>query len=198
MVIRNIVEQHSQEAAFLWLLREQTALSAPHYSLQDMADLEERIEAHIDGLRIAGDVGWEVSEQDLSIEQAGEIFVAAVLAFESTDKQKIDKVIALVDKRPDFIAPLVSALAWVDIQIAKPVCSSLLNAKESRQQQVGLLASIKRGQSPLLKEYPSHVIVVYISCCNMGSGDAAQATLLYSRSTGSCGSEREQSGGDIF
>ncbi len=148
MVIRNIVEQHSQEAAFLWFLREKTALSAPHYSLQDMADLEERIEAHIDGLRIAGDVGWEVSEQDLSTEQAGELFVAAVLAFESTDTQKIDKVIALVDKTPDFIVPLVSALAWVNIQIAKPVYSNLLNSKESRRQQIGLSACVLQGQDP--------------------------------------------------
>jgi len=109
LVIRNIVEQHSQEAAFLWVLRE-SALYAPHYSFQDMADHEERIEAHIDGLRVAGAVGWEVCEQDLSIEQAGEIFVAAVLAFESKDEQKIEKVLTLVNKSPDFVASLMSTL----------------------------------------------------------------------------------------
>jgi len=148
LVIRNIIEQHSQEAAFLWLLRDKIALTAPHYSLQDIADLEERIEAHIDGLRVSGEVGWEVCEQDLSIEQNGEIFVAAVLAFESKDKHKIDKVVTLVDKTPDFIVPLVSALIWVDTPIAKPVYAKLLEKKESRHRQVGLVACVIHGQDP--------------------------------------------------
>jgi len=146
-VIRNIVEQHSQDAAFLWLTRE-SILNAPHYSLQDVADHEERIEAHIDGLRVAGDIGWEVCEQDLSIEQAGEIFVAAVLAFESGDKQKIEKVLTLVKETPDFVAPLVSALAWIDIQLAQPINLSLLNSNESRYRQIGLMACVIHGQNP--------------------------------------------------
>jgi len=148
LVIRNIIEQHSQEAAFLWLLRDKIALTAPHYSLQDIADLEDRIEAHIDGLRVSGDVGWEVCEQDLSIEQNGEIFVAAVLAFESKDKQKIEKVVSLVDKSPDFIVPLVSALTWIDSKMAEPVYSELLEKKESRRRQVGLIACVIHGQDP--------------------------------------------------
>jgi len=56
-IIESIVSQHAEEAAFLWLLRD-LAVAAPHYSLQDLADLDERVEAHIDGLRVAGDPGW--------------------------------------------------------------------------------------------------------------------------------------------
>jgi hypothetical protein len=48
-VIESIVEQHAEEAAFLWLLRD-AAVRAPHYSLKDLADIDERVEAHIDGL----------------------------------------------------------------------------------------------------------------------------------------------------
>jgi len=147
LVARNIVEQHSQKAAYLWLLRESN-LTAPHYSLQDIADHEERIESHIDMLRDAGDVGWEVCEKELSIEPAGEIFVAAVLAFESGDEQKIEKVLTRVKKTPDFVTPLVSALAWIDIRVAQPILLSLLNSQESRYQQVGLMACVIQGQNP--------------------------------------------------
>ena len=65
MVIVNIVEQHAEEASFLWLLR-RAAVEAPHYSLADLAALDERVEAHIDGLRIAGEVGQQICEQNLS------------------------------------------------------------------------------------------------------------------------------------
>ena len=53
--IPHIIDQHAEEAAFLWLLRS-NAVSAPHYDLDDLSGLDERVEAHIDGLRIAGDM----------------------------------------------------------------------------------------------------------------------------------------------
>jgi hypothetical protein len=53
MIIAEIVSQHAEEAAFLWLLRS-NAVGAPHYSLKDLAKLDGRVEAHLDGLRVAG------------------------------------------------------------------------------------------------------------------------------------------------
>ena len=41
-VIESIVEQHAEEAAFLWILRD-AAVQASHYSLNDMADLDKRV-----------------------------------------------------------------------------------------------------------------------------------------------------------
>lgn len=58
-MIRHIVSQHVEEAAFLWLLRD-SAVGQPHYSIDDLENLDRRIEAHLDGLRIAGNEGWEV------------------------------------------------------------------------------------------------------------------------------------------
>jgi len=43
MIIEDIVSQHAEEAAFLWLLRD-GAVRAPHYNLKDLADLEERVD----------------------------------------------------------------------------------------------------------------------------------------------------------
>jgi hypothetical protein len=62
MIIKHIVEQHAEEAAFLWLLRD-AAVGAPHYDLKDLARLDERVEAHLDGLRIAGVEGWEICRE---------------------------------------------------------------------------------------------------------------------------------------
>ena len=62
--ITEILTQLAEEAAFLWLLRE-AAVRAPHYSLADLGKLDNRVEAHIDGLRISGDDGWEVLKKQL-------------------------------------------------------------------------------------------------------------------------------------
>ena len=64
LIIEAIVDQHAEEAAFLWLLRD-AAVRAPHYDLSDLFSLDDRVEAHIDGLRIAGDPGWEVCAKGL-------------------------------------------------------------------------------------------------------------------------------------
>ena len=48
-IIPTIIEQHAEEAAFLWLQRDD-AVRDPHYDLNDLAKLDDRVEAHIDGL----------------------------------------------------------------------------------------------------------------------------------------------------
>jgi hypothetical protein len=59
-IIPRIVEQHAEEAAFLWHLRARAA-DAPHYVRRHLASLEERIEAHLDGLKVAGEAGFEIA-----------------------------------------------------------------------------------------------------------------------------------------
>ncbi|HZX47842.1 MAG TPA: hypothetical protein VFF47_01335 [Nitrospirota bacterium] len=64
LIIPDIITQHAEEVAFLWLLRER-AVYAPHYSLKDLAKLDDRVEAHLDGLSIVGDAGWEICKGEL-------------------------------------------------------------------------------------------------------------------------------------
>ena len=91
--IPRVITRHTaQEAAFLWLLRDGAV--APHYKLRDLANLDQRVEAHIDGLRIAGDAGWElVAEQLEEHPEPGEAFAAAVLAVESGNQGHIALVL---------------------------------------------------------------------------------------------------------
>ncbi|QSQ19029.1 TIGR02270 family protein [Pyxidicoccus parkwayensis] len=49
----DILERHLSEAAFLWTQWERV-LHAPHYTLEDVAELEERLRAHLDGLVLGG------------------------------------------------------------------------------------------------------------------------------------------------
>ena len=79
MVIHDVVAQHAEEAAFLWTTRER-AVGVPHYSLKSLAALDERVDAHLDGLRIAGEAGWTLCRANLENADASVVFPLAVLA----------------------------------------------------------------------------------------------------------------------
>ena len=78
-----------------------------------MAHLNDRIEAHIDGLRIAGDDGWELLKETLGWEEAGEVFVGAVLAFETGVEERIQAVLEAGSDDYELSRSLVSALGWL-------------------------------------------------------------------------------------
>ncbi|MBU1535758.1 hypothetical protein KKF84_10585 [Myxococcota bacterium] len=49
------------------------AVRDPHYDLKDLADLDNRLDAHIDGLGVAGNAGWEICREAMAWEDPGEI-----------------------------------------------------------------------------------------------------------------------------
>lgn len=112
-VLQHVVEQHAEEAAFLWLLRD-AAVSAPNYSLDELAQLDGRLQAHLEGLAIAGDAGWSACRTQLAEREPGEVFCAAVAALETPRFDKIQSVYEVVERAPATRRGLVSALAWVD------------------------------------------------------------------------------------
>src|SRR3954467_15378458 len=87
-----VIDQHTEEASFLWLHRG-GAVSAPNYTLLDLAGLDGRLEAHLDGFRVNGDQAWQRCSDALGEGSVGAIFTAAVLAFESKDARRIEEVV---------------------------------------------------------------------------------------------------------
>ena len=141
-----VLDRHAEDTAFLWLTRD-NAVRAPHYSLKDLVKLDDRVEAHIDGLRVAGDDGWTLALDELKHPEAGEYFAAMVLALESGRKEKI----AAVLERTTEEGPLrgvVSALGWVDWEQAKPAVAGLIAAPEPRLRRIGIAACAITRQNP--------------------------------------------------
>jgi len=126
-VISSIVSQHAEEAAFLWLLRS-NAICAPHYSLKDLAKIDGRVEAHLDGLRVAGEPGWELCKAALGNEENGEVFAASVMAFESSIEPRIQAVLEAVQKTPEVSKGLISELGWIDYEQVSSHIERLLNS----------------------------------------------------------------------
>jgi uncharacterized protein (TIGR02270 family) len=129
-VISKIVAQHAEEAAFIWLLRD-AAVERPQYFSKDLAKFDNRIEPHLDGLRVAGDPGWDIVwKQAEERPEAGELFAAAVIAFESGNSQRIESVLSIAATKPELGRAVVSALGWLPETIA-PRCLAVLTGHSS-------------------------------------------------------------------
>ena len=146
-IIESIVTQHAEEAAFLWLLREGAA-SEPHYNLKDLAEHDERVEAHVDGLRVAGEPGWEICKEALGQEEAGEVFAASVLAFESGEASRIQAVLEVGAKSYELSCGLVSALGWISYEDISETLERFLKDDSSFLQRIGLAGSAIHRQDP--------------------------------------------------
>jgi uncharacterized protein (TIGR02270 family) len=135
----DVVAQHAEEAAFLWLLRDATVL-APHHALTQVAALDERIEAHLDGLRVAGDAGWETCAEELRHRGGGEAFAAGVMAFESASVDRIQPVLETATQ-PAMARGIASALAWVPLDVAEEPIRHLLASESPVLARVGIAAA---------------------------------------------------------
>lgn len=146
-VIEKVVQQHSEEAAFLWIVRDR-AVGAQHYELRSVATLDNRLEAHLDGLRIAGEPGWEICKGALGLEGPGEVFAAAVLAFESGREEWVAAVLEVATKSPELARGLVSGLGWIPYAQVKEQIKKLLQSESSTVKRIGLVASVIHRQDP--------------------------------------------------
>jgi uncharacterized protein (TIGR02270 family) len=124
LINQTVLDQHAEEAAFLWTQRDRAVL-APQYSLMDLATLDERVEAHVDGLRAAGDAGWNTASQAIEM-GPGEAFTAGILAFESGDSARRTQVIDVGCVEPAAGRALISAIGWMSPKSAADIGEELL------------------------------------------------------------------------
>ena len=143
-----MVEQHAEEAAFLWLIRD-AAVRVPHYLLWELAKLDDRVEAHLDGLRVALEPGWKIARTALiEIGEPGEVFAAGVLAFESGVPERVQHVIEVGTATPEAARGLISALGWLPYPQASKTIKTLLAAESTAGLRAGLAAMSAHRKNP--------------------------------------------------
>jgi uncharacterized protein (TIGR02270 family) len=74
--VPDILEEHLEELGFLWWQR-QLALRHPSYTIREFSDLEERIQAHLQGIMVVGDGALPLLEESLSSDDDQSALAAA-------------------------------------------------------------------------------------------------------------------------
>ena len=120
--------QHAEQAGFLWALRDAATVD-PRYDLERLHALDERVEAHLDGLRRAGDAGWQAAQEGLRAPDAGAVFIAAVLALEREDRRGVARVLDVAVRTPKLTRGLASALGWVPFAVLRGILPGLLDPR---------------------------------------------------------------------
>lgn len=75
-IIVDILEEHLEELAFLWMQREE-AIRSNQYVAHEISALDERIEAHVQGILVGGDAAIPLLHEKLTGDDPLEVFAAA-------------------------------------------------------------------------------------------------------------------------
>ncbi|MGB3610467.1 MAG: TIGR02270 family protein [Cellvibrio sp.] len=141
-------DQYADDAAFLWLLRD-NAVTQPHYFFHDLTELDERIDALLDALMSAPEESWEICERALStFQQAGESFVATILAFRSLDVRKIQTVVEYGLLNTETFKGLSSALAWLPGRLVHSWVKKFLTSKDLNHKYLAIAVCSARREDP--------------------------------------------------
>lgn len=135
--LHNILEQHAEEAAFLFEQR-LSLVDAANIRRDQLAGEDNRLDAHLDGLRIAGEAAWPLVEATLESGTAGALFVATVLVLEAQHTPRLKTLLALADTLPEAQSGLASAFEWVAPSFSQPFIAPLLASHSTFYRRVGL------------------------------------------------------------
>ncbi len=146
-VVELVMGQHVEGVTFIHTHRA-AAIVAPHFTLLALAKFDSRLDAHLDGLRVAGEEGWRFVEKELAWEEPCEVFAAAVLALESGDQTKIHSVLSVAAKTPDLSRGFISALGWLEYSQAEPHIKRLCASSSRAERRIGIAASAIHRKDP--------------------------------------------------
>ncbi len=145
-----LLRRHTEDTAFYWTLMDGGA-DAATWPARRVAYAQKLIEAHLEGLRVAGVDGLVLTADALTRwRKPGEAFAAFVgtLALPPSDLQghPVEPLLAVVRQSPDLLLRgLISALAWLNEEQAEPWLARGLASDDSLWRVAALRACTLRG-----------------------------------------------------
>ncbi len=146
MGLESVIAQHAQEAA-LSLERRNVLVGAPHLTPALLAREDQRLVAHLDGVEVAGELGWEVCESLLGSDP-GIAFVAGVLAIRGRQAARLQDLLAAAGKNSSIEHGLFAALGWVSAENLKGTAQQLLASSDPLREKAGLAACAMHRADP--------------------------------------------------
>ncbi|MEM9319511.1 MAG: TIGR02270 family protein [Pseudomonadota bacterium] len=138
--IQLMLDQHAEDAAILWIQRD-LAVEAPQFNRAFLWRLDERLEAHLDGLRVAGRAGWETAlAQFEAAPEPGEVFTLTALAFGAGSARGIATVLEILANKQDaaHLRAAISAMGWLPADALRGHVQPLLSDTRDVARALGL------------------------------------------------------------
>lgn len=145
-IIAKVLSQHAEEVAFNWQVRAMD-VHAPHYLLWELSRHDNRLDAHLDGLVVAGEHGWEFALDQLEAHpEPGETFAISYLAFKSGNQAKIARALKAAAITPANAKGTASAIGWMnDLNKANDYVLQLGFGTDATSRRIGMaIAGIYR------------------------------------------------------
>ena len=139
MVIGAIVARHFEEAATLWPLRD-ADVHGTQRTLADLVELDERVSAHLDGLGIAQDYGWDEAGIEPDLSDPGEAFVRVLLALGAKKSATLEQVLRAAEGDEAAARGVVSAFGWASPNVLRGTVKDLLASSDPFKRLIGIAA----------------------------------------------------------
>lgn len=147
-IVPDVVRQHAEQAAFFWAQRDTLMMDDPP-DLHVVAGVDSRLEANLDGLRIAGQAAWPfivAAYEDFP--EKGELFLYAWLAIEQNDGLRVSEAVELGRRSEDDARGWVGALAWHKPGTIAPLVRNWIGAQDAFKRFLGVSACLEHGVDP--------------------------------------------------
>lgn len=141
---RDILEEHAEEAAILWGLRKRVADSAQH-TLEDLAGFDERIDAHLFGLYLAGDDGFECVMEMWDGETEESFFPLVHHAYRKAMSREIENILKVGEESEELAKVIVAALGRFADGEALGHVRGLIASDSTPRRRIGIAAGVAHG-----------------------------------------------------
>jgi uncharacterized protein (TIGR02270 family) len=131
--------EHAELAGLLFTMRE-ALVGAVHVDLQGLVRLDERIDAQLDGLRLAAEEGYAVAREGLRAGRAGSFFVLTVLSVELRHDDHASQLAAAAEVNPTARREFSAGLDWVPRRRIEPWARAFLTGSARADRAAALFA----------------------------------------------------------
>lgn len=150
-VITALVEQHAAEVAALVMLR-MHGVRSPRWQRQDVERIDDRIAAHLDGLREAGEAGWRIAlGAAVANPEVGELTAVALLALD-VPARVASRLAEAAEQLADAPLPLWAqagiAVRWSGAGMTEATRAASM-ASDPRLRLLGLGIAMHSGRAPV-------------------------------------------------
>ena len=137
LMVPEVVRIHVEEAATLYDGRA-VLTRAPHITLFQLRQSDDRMAAHLDGVAVAGEAAWPFCFAALEQPSPGAAFVATVRALESRQQPSLEHLLAMAAGAADTARGVVAAFGWIEPEKLQGQVPHLLAASCPFQRLLGV------------------------------------------------------------